>query len=167
MVDMFWLERFARNVAVQMGAGAGFATTPMRGRYVKDYAVPDTLTQALDVGRAILDARAQRQDVISRLIDATGAKLLFTGKVTGVRRELRGGFAVGEAISPASTRMRAREARIAIQNENLVLWVDGVAVAIVPDLIMNLHLETGEPITTETLRYGQHHRDASACPRMT
>ena len=45
----------------------------------------------------ILDARAKHQDVISRLIDATGAKLLFTGKVTGVRRELRGGFAVGEA----------------------------------------------------------------------
>ena len=45
--------------------------------------------------------------------------------------------------------------RIAIQNENLVLFVDGRAVAIVPDLIMNLHLETGEPITTETLRYGQ------------
>ena len=25
----------------------------------------------------------------------------------------------------------------------------------VPDLIMNLELETGEPITTETLRFGQ------------
>jgi DUF917 family protein len=25
----------------------------------------------------------------------------------------------------------------------------------VPDLIMNLELETGEPITTEMLRYGQ------------
>jgi DUF917 family protein len=47
------------------------------------------------------------------------------------------------------------EARIAIQNENLVLWVDGVAKVIVPDLIMNLEMETGEPITTEMLRYGQ------------
>jgi hypothetical protein len=45
--------------------------------------------------------------------------------------------------------------RTAIQNENLVLWVDGVAKAIVPDLIMNLEIETGEPITTEMLRYGQ------------
>ena len=30
-----WLERFARHVAVEMGAGAGFATTPMRGDYLK------------------------------------------------------------------------------------------------------------------------------------
>ena len=155
VIDMFWLERFARRIAVEMGAGAGFATTPMPGAYVKKVAVPDTLSQILDVGRVILDARAKRQDVISRLIDATGAKLMFTGKLTGVRRELRGGFASAKPISLASTTIPGSQARIAIQNENLVLFVDGVAKAIVPDLIMNLHLETGEPITTETLRFGQ------------
>jgi len=155
IVDMFWLERFARRIAVEMGAGAGFATTPMPGAYVKKFAVPNTLTQALDVGRVIIEARAKHQDVVSRLIDATGATLLFTGKVTGVRRELRGGFAVGEADIAGIDAHAGSNARIAIQNENLVLFVDGAPVAIVPDLIMNLHLETGEPITTETLRYGQ------------
>jgi DUF917 family protein len=153
--DMFALERFARRLAVEMGAGAGFATAPMRGAYVKKVAVPGTLTQVLDIGRVILDARARRQDVISRVIEATGAHLLFTGKVTGVRRELRGGFSVGEAEIAGVDSFAGASARIAIQNENLVLWVDGVAKAIVPDLIMNMHLETGEPITTEMLRYGQ------------
>jgi DUF917 family protein len=155
IVDMYWLERFARHVAVDMGAGAGFATTPMRGAYVKAVAVPDTLTQVLRVGRVILDARAKKQDVVARVLDATGATLLFTGKVTGVRRELRGGFAVGEAEISGVGDDSGSQARIAIQNENLVLFREGRAVAVVPDLIMNLHLETGEPITTETLRYGQ------------
>ncbi len=36
-----------------------------------------------------------------------------------------------------------------------MLWVDGVPAIMVPDLIMNLELDTGEPITTEMLRYGQ------------
>ena len=36
-----------------------------------------------------------------------------------------------------------------------MLWVDGEPVIMVPDLIMNLELDTGEPITTEMLRYGQ------------
>jgi DUF917 family protein len=36
-----------------------------------------------------------------------------------------------------------------------VLWVDDVPVIMVPDLIINLELDTGEPITTEVLRYGQ------------
>jgi DUF917 family protein len=155
VIDMYWLERFARHIAVDMGAGAGFATTPMKGAYVKRTAVPNTLTQALEVGRAILDARARQQDVVARLLEATGATLLFTGKVTGVRRELRGGFAVGEAEIAGLGDHVGSQARIAIQNENLVLFVDGRPVAVVPDLIMNLHLETGEPITTETLRYGQ------------
>ena len=155
VVDMYWLERFARHVAVDMGAGAGFATTPMRGAFVKQTAVPNTLTQALDVGRTILQARVERRDVIASLLDATGATLLFTGKVTGVRRELRGGFAMGEVEIAGLGDHTGAFASIAIQNENLVLFVDGRPAAVVPDLIMNLHLETGEPITTETLRYGQ------------
>ena len=97
VVDMYWLERFARHIAVDMGAGAGFATAPMTGAYVKKVAVPGTLTQALEIGRTILDARAKRQNVVERLLTKTGATLFFTGKVADVRRELRGGFAMGEA----------------------------------------------------------------------
>jgi DUF917 family protein len=47
VVDMFWLERFARHIAVDMGAGAGFATSAMRGGFVKKVAVPGTVSQAL------------------------------------------------------------------------------------------------------------------------
>jgi len=155
VIDMYWLERFARHVAVDMGAAAGFATAPMKGAYVKRVAVPGTLTQALEIGRTIMDARAKRHNVVERLLTKTGATLFFTGKVADVRRELKGGFAMGEARLTGVGEHVGAEARIAIQNENLVLWVDGVAKVIVPDLIMNLEIETGEPITTEVLRYGQ------------
>src|ERR1700722_15820 len=33
IVDMYWLERVARHIAVDMGAGAGFATPPMTGGF--------------------------------------------------------------------------------------------------------------------------------------
>ncbi len=155
MVDMYWLERFARHVAVDMGAGAGFATTPMAADFVRRVAVPGTVTQALEIGRTILDARAKRQDVVGRLLATTGATLLFTGKVTDVRRELKGGFAMGEARLAGFGDHAGATGRIAIQNENLVLWIDDRPAAIVPDLIMNVAIDTGEPITTEVLRYGQ------------
>jgi uncharacterized protein len=155
VTDMFWLERFARHIAVDMGAGAGFATTPMRGAYVKKVAVPGTLTQALVVGRTILDARAKRRNVVERVLEQTGATLFFTGKVGDVRRELKGGFARGEARLIGLGDHAGSTAQIAIQNENLVLFVDGKPVVMAPDLIINLEIETGEPITTETLRYGQ------------
>lgn len=155
VLDMFWLERFARHTAVDMGAAAGFAIAPMSMAFVRRAAVPGTVTQALDIGQTVLDARAKRQNVIQRIVEATGAKLFFTGKVTDIRRELIGGFARGQAIIAGTDAWAGSEARIAIQNENLVLWIDGEPVIMVPDLIMNLELETGEPITTEMLRYGQ------------
>ena len=69
VVDMYWLERFARHIAVDMGAAAGFATAPMQGAYVKKVAVPGTLSQALGVGRTILEARAKRRNVVEGVLD--------------------------------------------------------------------------------------------------
>ena len=155
VLDMYWLERFARDTSVAMGAAAGLAIAPMRADFVRRTAVPGTMTQALDIGRTILDARARRLNVVDRILATTGATLFFTGKVTDIRRELKGGFARGEARIAGSGDWQGCDGRIAIQNENLVLWVDGVPVIMVPDLIINLDLETGEPITTEVLRYGQ------------
>lgn len=153
--DMFWLERFARSTSVDMGAGAGLAIAPMRMDFVRRTAVPGTVTQALSIGRTVQGARAKRQNVVERVLAETGATLFFTGKITDIRRELLGGFARGHANLVGTDGYAGCEGRIAIQNENLVLWVDGVPVIMVPDLIINLDLETGEPLTTEVLRYGQ------------
>ena len=49
----------------------------------------------------------------------------------------------------------ASTCEIDFQNEYLVARVDGRVVTVVPDLITAMHLETGEPITAEALRYGQ------------
>jgi DUF917 family protein len=40
------------------------------------------------------------------------------------------------------------------QNEHLIAELDGEPVVTTPDLIVVLDRETGEPITTEALRYG-------------
>jgi len=80
VVDMFWLERFARHIAIDMGAGAGFATTPDEGAYVNEsqFPAPDA---GVEIGRTIMDARAKRHNVVERLLEKTGATRFFTGKV--------------------------------------------------------------------------------------
>lgn len=155
MADVYSLERFARSITVEMGAGAGAAGAPLPMEYIRRTAVPGTVTQALEIGCTVLDARAKRQNVVERVVEMAGGALFFTGKIVDVRRELRGGFTRGHALLDGIDDWVGSEARIAIQNENLVLWVDGEPKIMVPDLIMNLELETGEPITTEMLRYGQ------------
>jgi DUF917 family protein len=44
---------------------------------------------------------------------------------------------------------------VAIQNEFLLFRRDGKVEVTVPDLIVLLDVDTGYPITTEVLRYGQ------------
>ena len=155
VIDMFWLEALARGVAVTMGAAAGFAVAPMRMDFVRRTAVPGTVSQAIRIGHAILDARAKRRNVLDAVVAATGATVFFTGKISDIHRALVGGFARGTARIEGTDSWAGSQARIAIQNENLVLWVDDQPVVMVPDLIMNLEMDTGEPITTEVLRYGQ------------
>jgi DUF917 family protein len=75
---------------------------------------------------------------------------LATGKVVDVRRATTDGFARGTAtITGTNT-----ELRLSFQNEYLLAERDGEVVATTPDLICALETDTGEPITTESMRYG-------------
>jgi DUF917 family protein len=153
------MEWLARGAAIRMGGAALIAEYAMSGADVKRTAVPRTLSLGLSLGRALREAREQLRDPISALTEAlapTGyshLRVLFAGKVADVERRTVDGFARGRArfvsFDGSST------LRTVFQNENLVAEVDGVVACIVPDLICVLEAESGEPITTETLRYGQ------------
>lgn len=155
VIDMFWLERFARTIAVDMGAAAGFALPPMRADFLQTYAVPNTITQALELGQAVLNAQTQRRNPIEVICETQKGLHLFSGKITDVHRELRGGFSVGEVKLEGIDSFKNDSVKIAIQNENLVFWRNEQVEVCVPDLIMVLDLDTGIPITTEMLRFGQ------------
>lgn len=153
--DAVWLERLARSLTVEMGAAAGMALAPMRGSFVKTAAVPGTVRLAIDVGRTIIRARDAKRSVVAALTSEHTATRLFVGKIVEVSRELRGGFAVGSVVIEGTDEDRSHRARIDIQNENLILRVGEQVRATVPDLIMVLDADHGEPITTELLRFGQ------------
>ena len=155
VVDMYWLERIARAITVQMGAAAGYADAPMRAGFLKKYAIPNTVTQALNLGYAIQRARQEKRNPIDEVMYSERGKLVFTGKISDVRRELKGGFAVGQVTLEGFDTFNAQHARIDIQNENLIFWRAGKPEVTVPDLIVVLDSDTGTPITTEVLRYGQ------------
>ncbi|MEJ3658652.1 DUF917 domain-containing protein [Actinomycetes bacterium KLBMP 9759] len=153
------MEWLARGAAIRMGGAALIAEYAMSGADAKRTAVPRTLSLGLAIGRGLREAREQLRDPVSALAQVLGPtpyahlRVLFTGKVTDVERRTVDGFARGKArflsFDGTST------LRTSFQNENLVAEVDGVVRCIVPDLICVLEAESGEPITTETLRYGQ------------
>ncbi len=153
--DDVWLERIARSVVVTMGAAAGLATQPMRGDFVKRAAVPGTITQALNLGRAVLQAQEDNIDPVQTVIDQENGKLLMTAKIVDLERHLKGGFSVGHIALEGFGSFQGDVGRIDLQNEFLIFRCNEIVEVCVPDLVVVLDSDTGLPITTEMLRYGQ------------
>lgn len=154
-------ERLARGAVINLGAMAQIALYPMSGADVKRTAVPNTLTLSLRIGQTISAARASKQCPFTALIDFFAqanpprhARVLYDGKVSDVLRETQGGFARG-AVTLVPIEGDDEPCRITFQNEFLTAEKAGRTLTMVPDLITILDRETGEPITTEALRFGQ------------
>lgn len=154
-VDSHWLERLSRSAAVQMGGFAGCAVAYMTGADAKRTAIEGTLSWARDVGDRVRTARADRAgDPLDGILEATGGKTLFAGKIVDVERRTADGWVRGRVELEGMDGDAGHRMEISFQNENLIAWRDGEVVATVPDLICIVNRDDGEPITTEILRYG-------------
>lgn len=156
------VEWLARHVVTAMGGSGVISLYPMTGVQAKQATVPATISIAKELGRCIRQAREAGEDPFHHLSDyleSTGVygrpHELIDGKIIDLDRQTRAGFAVGKAIIADAEH---EELILEFQNENLVAARNGMAVAMVPDLICVLDRETAEPVTTEALRYGQRVR---------
>ncbi|MDK4715598.1 DUF917 domain-containing protein [Rhizobium sp. CNPSo 4039] len=154
-VSEVWHERMARACVVAQGGGAMLATAPMQAHYVHQYGIPKSFTKAIALGEAVIRARKAQEDPIAAVCALEGGRRVFNGKITDLKRHLRGGFVVGDMELAGFDDCNGQTANVAIQNEFLVFRRDGAIEVCVPDLIVLLDVDTGYPITTEMLRYGQ------------
>lgn len=149
-----WTERFARSVTVDMGAMAMIALYAATVGQLKTAAVSGTISQAERIGQTIRSARVTEEDPVNTVREAVGGYLIFKGKIADVQRRTEGGFARGDAFIAGIEDYAGQQLQMSFQNENLIASIDGVPCVTVPDLIATLDIDTGEPITTEGLRYG-------------
>jgi uncharacterized protein len=86
--------------------------------------------------------------------EAVGGFLIFKGKISDVARRTEAGFAKGTATLEGIDNYAGQQLELNFQNEHLVAKINGEVCVSVPDLITLLDVDTGEPITTESMRYG-------------
>ena len=153
-INNVWTERFARTATVEMGCSAMLACYPMTGKQLKEAAVAGTLTKCQEIGRAIQQAHRDKTDPVGAVARVTGGFRIFKGKVADVRRGTVSGFARGEAVLDGQDHLAGRTCRVKFQNEFLAAVTAEGVLCSAPDLITMLDVESGEPITTEELRYG-------------
>jgi hypothetical protein len=152
--DNPWTERIARTMTIQMGGVAFIAIYSMSGAQARQSLIAGSVSLSIRLGEAIHAARREKRDPIAALLGITGGRRLFSGKIMDVQRRTERGFARGEAVFRGLGDDEGHTLVIRFQNENLIALRDDEPVATVPDLITVLDAESGEPITTENLRFG-------------
>jgi len=151
------LEDLARAITVQMGGRSGYAFPLMTGEFVSEFAVPHTVSLATELGRAVERARDAGTDPVDAGRELLGGEELFAGKIVDVHRRNRDGFALGSVTLAGLDEDATLE--IEFQNEFLVARDDdGELLTTVPDLICLVDTDTGAPVMTDALRYGQRVR---------
>jgi DUF917 family protein len=149
-----WAEKIARSVTVASGCVTMMAIYPMTGAQAKQWLVRGALGLAERIGRLLRETRAAHGDPVDALVRDQGGVLLMEGKVSAVERRNERGWTIGEAAIEGSGEFRDATMTLQFQNEHLVAVRDGAVVATVPDLIMALAADSGEPIPAEEIRYG-------------
>jgi DUF917 family protein len=151
--DDDWAERLARGAARTLGgvcAGALFLMTVKEARAA---AIDGSISRAFGLGDALgALGRAERPSAVG---EALGAELLMLGKVVDVERRSDDGFVRGSATVAGTAECEGRQLRLELQNEFLMAIEDGGVRAAVPDVISVLASDTGGPVSTERLAYGE------------
>ena len=154
-------EMFARVICMQMGTKSEICLYPMTGKQIRETSVHNTIKLSFEIGSLIQKARDDKNDPVEEIIKYMGksnpprvGKLLFTGKIDDLLRETVNGWTRGKmylkSLNDKDTLL------VEFQNEfSYAKLNDNKVLAMVPDLICALDSETGEPITTDSLRYGQ------------
>lgn len=148
-VENHWTERLSRSITVDFGCTALIALYPLTGAQVRESLIPATLSLAERLGQIL-----RRGGGIEGVLAEVRGVRLFDGKVADVERRTVGGFARGQARLEGLDADAGSTLTLRFQNEHLIAVRDNEVVATVPDLIIVLDADTGEPITTEELRYG-------------
>jgi DUF917 family protein len=147
-------ERIMRAMCVQLGGGAMVAEAPITVSRMKEVAIPNTLSQARDLGDAVLRAQKGSGDPVDEICRVSGGRRFFRGKLTDVDRRVERGYNFGRLTLQGTDEWRGSTAIIDVQNEYLIIRVDGEILATVPDIITLVDVERGLPVTTEVVRYG-------------
>lgn len=62
------MERLLRTAAVELGLGCAACSRPLEASIIKEYAVPNTISQAWYLGRAVHLARRSKTKLIEAIV---------------------------------------------------------------------------------------------------
>lgn len=147
-------DQLGRWVVTKGGGMGANNHYPMTGRQAKGSVVPNTISGALDLGRAVLRARHEGEDPVAAAAEILDGVPLFTGFVELLEEEEKMGFYYTVAHLKGTGPDDGRRARLVIKNETMLLSVEDTIKAIFPDLVCMLDPGTGRGVMSVELAEG-------------
>jgi DUF917 family protein len=143
------VEQMCRALTEAMGSSVAAAIYVLTGKEAKKALIPGTVTQALEIGRAIQQAQ-KKGDVVSVLCDQFQAQSVGHGIITDIHQDIQGGFLRGNIVIS----WRQERYIVDFQNEYLVVKQGERICCSTPDIIAIIDSESGTPLPVERLKYG-------------
>jgi len=135
-----------RKASVEAGGLVAVARNPVTVAYAKQHGAPGAITQAIEVGEALLNHTGEA--AIDAVVTKLGGRVVTIGEVTQFELETTGGFDVGKVWLDDAY-------EVTFWNEYMTLEKDGERFATFPDLIMTLDARTAKPVVSASIEKGQ------------
>lgn len=149
-------ERLVRALAEEFGGWSATALYPMTARDLARTGVLGSVSRMVRIGR-ILDSDATTSEKHQQLRRSEGVRRIIRARVADVAGLSRPAPA-GEPDHPSSVVLieesQGRFVQLEIQNELLLLMVDGAPEAVIPDIITMLHPDDGRVASLDDLWVG-------------
>lgn len=138
-----------RQAAVQSGGLVMVMRDPLPVSYLKDNAAPGGTSQAMMIGRAMLDAMGQGPlTIIDAIVSSTGGSIFCQGSISELQLHTVGGYDLGRLTVSGE----GVDAELTFWNEFMTLESGTARHASFPDLITLISLETGMPMAIAEIR---------------
>lgn len=154
IVDDLRAEDIVRSMAVASGNKIGVADHAITGEQLRASIIPGALTMALNLGKALREAKEKKENVAEKLCEAGNGKILFQGVVTSTPWEEKDGFIFGEINLDGQGVFAGDTYKVWYKNEHLISYRNGQVDVSVPDLICVIDKD-GTPVTNPHAEAGQ------------
>lgn len=158
-------ERLVRALAGEFGGWAATAIYPMQAHQLQAHGLHGTLSRNIRIG-SILYSSEPLEHRYHRLVSEEGVRRIIRARVTDVTGLSRPA-PPGQPDRPSSVFFEevgtGRILQLEIQNELLMLLVDGAVAAVMPDIITMVDADSGRVASFEDLWVG-HRLDLMVLP---
>ena len=143
------------RAAIVLNGGLGANTHyPMSGKQLKESVIPNTISQSIEVGRAVREAIDRKRNPVEAFMETVHGTELFRGAIRTLRGEDRGAFYHVKAVLKGLDKYKRKTMEVVFKNETMMAHVNKKLVSVFPDLLCMLDPRSGQGIMTANLRPG-------------